>query len=83
VGDEGLEGWLEGNEMPDSRGGMSSRRPVGKRRSKDNKPELFANTVIDSNRGSTRITHAVGKCIGLDAGKRDRKAECKAMEDCC
>jgi hypothetical protein len=72
----------DGKGVPDSRGGMSSSRPVGNKRARDSHAGLLANTVIDNKSGRTSISHSVGKCIAFDAGRRDRRAECRATDDC-
>ena len=71
----------EGNGVPDSRRGMRRSKPVGKSRVSDKEIGLFANQVIENSNGITRIAHSAGNWIVFDAGKRERRAECKAMED--
>lgn len=73
---------LEGRGVPDSRRGTSSKRPVGKSRSSDSKPGAFANSVTESSKGTTSISHSVGKCIDLGLDRRVRRAECRAIEHC-
>lgn len=73
---------FEGNGVPDSRGGISSKRLVGNNRPRARRPGLFAKNVMDRRRGKTRMSHSVRKCIDLEAGKRDWRAECNAIEDC-
>jgi hypothetical protein len=71
----------EGNGVPDSLRGIRSSKKVGKSRVSDREVGLFANQVMESNKGMTRIAHSAGNWIVFDAGRRDRRAEYKAMED--
>lgn len=73
---------LEGNGVPDSRGGMSNKRLVGNRSMNMSGPGFVANSVIERRRGRMRMRHSVRKCKEFDAGRRDCRAECNAIDDC-
>lgn len=77
---EGVRNVLEGSGVPDSRVGNSKKTHVGKRSADMRVPGLRAKKVIDSRRGRTRTRHSATNCKALDAGRRDFKLECNAID---
>lgn len=71
----GVIGLGDGRGVPDCLGGIRRRRPAGKRRRTESSAGLVAKSVMDSRSGKTRMSHAVGKWICLDDGKREMRAE--------
>jgi hypothetical protein len=71
----------EGSGVPDSLRGIRSSKNVGRSRVSDREVGLFANQVMESNKGITRIAHSAGNWIVFVAGRRDRRAEYNAIED--
>ena len=60
---------------------MRSRRKVGKRRIASRTRGIFAKRVMDSRRGGTSRKYSVIRFTPLVGGRRDLRAECRAMED--
>ena len=74
IGLGGVRGLSDGSGDPDSLQGIRQRRPVGKRRRIESSMGLVAKSVMDKRSGRTRMSHDVGKWIGLDGGKRVMRA---------
>ena len=72
---------LDGKGVPDSRRGTSINSTVGKSRINESTPGEFAKNVIERRSGATSNSHSAGNARDFDGGKRDLRAEYKAMED--
>lgn len=81
VGDDGREVEAEGKKVPCSRGGRSSRTPVGINNNVESSPGRSAKSVTESSRGRMRIIHSAWKVKDFGAGKRVRNAPLSAMDD--
>jgi len=79
--DERDDGWLDGKDVPTSLGGNKSKTPVGTRMKAERNPGLFANSVMESRRGSTSMNISVRNGVDFVGGNRVRSAECKAIDD--
>jgi hypothetical protein len=72
---------LRGNGVPDSLAGISINNAVGNSKINERSPGEFAKRVIERRSGATRISHSAGNTRDLFVGRRDRKAEYRAMDD--
>lgn len=72
---------LDGKGVPNSRRGTIINKAVGKSNTKESTPGEFAKRVIDRRRGATNNNHSAGNAKDFEGGKRDFRAEYKAMED--
>lgn len=75
VGELGRLRLAIGSAIPSSRGGTSSKTPVGNSRMSERIPGVFANMVTESRSGMTRIRNSAGKFVCLLGGSRERRAE--------
>jgi ribose 1,5-bisphosphokinase PhnN len=72
---------LDGKGVPDSRRGTISNRAVGKSKTKQRTPGELAKRVIERRSGATSKSHSAGNTKDFEGGKRDFRAEYKAIED--
>lgn len=72
---------LDGNGVPDSRRGTINKRAVGKSKIRESIPGEFAKSVIERRSGATNSSHSAGNIKDFEGGKRDLRAEYKAIED--
>lgn len=79
MGEEDLK--LDGKGVPDSRRGTSINSAVGKSKMNESVPGEFAKSVIERRSGATSNSHSAGNARDFEGGKRDLRAEYKAMED--
>jgi hypothetical protein len=71
----------DGSGVPDSCGGTKKQRnAVGRSRAIDKVPGRSAKRVTERRRGRTRTSHSERKRNDLGGGKRERMAECRAIE---
>ena len=80
VGELGLLKLAMGNGVPDSLGGTKRRTAVGKSNTSERIPGAFAAMVTEATTGTARMRNSAGKFVCLFGGRRDRKAEWRAME---
>lgn len=79
MGEEDLK--LDGKGVPDSRRGTINKRMVGKSKTSESIPGEFAKSVIERRSGATSNSHSAGNIKDFEGGKRDLRAEYKAIED--
>ena len=79
LGEGGLK--LDGKGVPDSRRGISINSAVGKSNINESVPGESAKSVIERRSGATSNSHSAGKTRDFVGGKRDLRAEYKAIED--
>jgi hypothetical protein len=72
---------LDGKGVPDSRRGTINNSAVGKSKTRESTPGELAKRVIERRRGATSNNHSAGNAKDFEGGKRDFRAEYKAMED--
>jgi hypothetical protein len=72
---------LDGKGVPDSRRGTIINSAVGKSKTRESIPGEFAKSVIERRSGATSNSHSAGNTKDFVGGKRDLRAEYKAMED--
>jgi hypothetical protein len=72
---------LDGKGVPDSRRGTSINNAVGKSKTSESVPEEPAKSVIERRSGATSNSHSAGNTRDFVGGKRDLRAEYKAIED--
>jgi len=72
---------LDGKGVPDSRRGTTINSAVGKSRTNESIPGEFAKSVIERRSGATSNSHSAGNTRDFEWGKRDLRAEYKAIED--
>ena len=71
----------DGSGVPDSCGGKKKQRnAVGRSRTVDKVAGRSAKRVMERRRGRTRTRHSERKWNDLGGGKRERMAECSAIE---
>lgn len=79
MGEDDLK--LDGKGVPDSRRGTINSRAVGKSRISESTPGELAKRVIERRSGATSNSHSAGNTKDFEGGKRDLRAEYKAIED--
>lgn len=79
LGEGGLR--LDGKGVPSSRRGISINSAVGKSKINESVPGEFAKSVIERSRGATSSNHSAGNARDFEGGKRDLRAEYRAIED--
>lgn len=72
---------LDGNGVPDSRRGINISSAVGKSKINESMPGEVAKRVIERMSGATSNSHSAGNTRDFEGGKRDLRAEYKAIED--
>ena len=72
---------MDGRGVPDSLRGTSINSAVGKSKTNESVPGEFAKSVIERRSGATSNSHSVGNTRDFEGGKRDLRAEYRAIED--